>query len=56
MQDKTFEFYEQNERAERRERVRGWIISIAVAIAVNAGLFTLACWSVTRSIGWMFDR
>ena len=53
MQDKTFEFYEQDER---REKWRNRIVSVAVAIAVNAGLFALACWSVTRSIGWMFDR
>ena len=53
MQDKTFEFYE---RAERREKWRDRIVSVAVVIAVNAGLFALACWSVTRSIGWMFNR
>lgn len=56
MQDKILEFYEQAERAERREKWRDRIVAVAISLAVNAGLFAFACWSVTRSIGWMFDR
>ena len=56
MEDKILEFYEQSERDERCEKWRGRIVAVAISLAVNAGLFALACWSVTRSIGWMFDR
>lgn len=48
--------FEYDERAERRARIWTRITSFGVALAMTAATFFFACWIVSRSIGWMFER